>query len=244
MPLFERSRVPLDVFSSEALDQLDQLVDGLREQQVALLVVPELTTGFRVPGMIRALSQSYVRRCIELADASALLCHTQHWLGAIVVARSLLETIAASRHVVSKLDELVESEDIEAVHDFVHGASFSTRLPQLINKVDSKLITATNILTQIEKMKSDSEEIKDDYDHLCEYSHPNSIGTFLFFGHHDPATDRVSFRNQGWRPNDAFIWIGSVCSMLWVVHRATEQAENLARRTIEIEERLSRPNRS
>ena len=235
MPIFDRTQIPRDVFRPEALDHLDHLVDRLRGLRLEELSVRDPHNQFRPPGMARALSQSYVWRCVELAEATAALCNLGHWLSAIANARTILETIAAYDHLAGKLGSIVDEGNVEAIHDFLHAACFQTRIPKFIEESGDNVVKATNVLTQIDALAKKSEgSIREDYDHLCDFAHPNSLGTFLFFGKHNDETDVVAFCGKGWIPAEAFRWVGCMFSNLDVALSAAEEIEGLAQRISEL----------
>jgi hypothetical protein len=76
--------------------------------------------------------------------------------------------------------------------------------------------------------------VRDDYDYLSEYAHPNALGTFLFFGSHNSAVDIVKFQADGFEPNDWFKLVGAACSTLAAASKASYEVEQLANRISEL----------
>lgn len=229
MPLFDRTKIPEGVFRKEALDYLDELIGRFNALKAETVVVTDPDTGFRVPGMARALSQRHIWRCVELAESSASLCHLGHWLSAMSNARMLIETIAAFSHITKALEPIVESGDVQEIHDFLHVKTFPTKLKSFIEAAGDDAVKATSVLNQIDTWdKWDSRSIREDYDYLCEYVHPNGSGTFLFFGEQDLSNGSVLFKKEGWIVNEAFGWVGNICSRLDVALNANEKMEALA----------------
>jgi hypothetical protein len=234
MPLFDRALIPQDVYSSESLDRLDALLKDLQNRLVTKIVVPEPETRFRSSNIGRALSQAFIRRCIEQAEATALLCHARHWISAMTVARALIETVAAFHHYGTKLQTATEKGDLAEIHEMIRVTAFATRLDGLIDRAGTQAVKATNILTQVGKLKAFRNDISEDYEHLCEYAHPNSFGTYLFYADDDRAADIIRFRAEGWIGDDLFEWIGAACSMLAVAIDTAETVELLLQRISEI----------
>jgi hypothetical protein len=227
--LFDITRVPTGVFRAKALDYLDgSLICGIASA-MRLLFRSQIHAS-APPGMARALSQTFVRRCVELAEASADLCHSGKWLAAIIMARALIETVAAYDHFVKGLRREVNGGDLQRIHDFIHARSFAARDDHLLKLVDDPAVKATNILTQIEALKEFRASVRDDYDYLSEYAHPNALGTFLFFGSHNSAVDIVKFQADGFEPNDWFKLVGAACSTLAAASKASYEVEQLANR--------------
>lgn len=164
-----------------------------------------------------------------MAEGSAILCQQSHWLSAITVARSLLETIAAYNEVVRKLRNLIRGGDIDDIFEFISAAGFATRLPHLIDVTGEPAVKAPNVLSQIDNLnKTDGNSARNDYDYICEFTHPNSLGTLLFFGRFDKKSGTMHFCSQGWDPESVGIWVAWVCSMLLVTLENDKTIEKLA----------------
>lgn len=183
---------------------------------------------FPLPGMARALSQSYLFRCTEQAEAAAALCARGSWLSAMTVARSLLETIAAYRHQALKLADVVQTGDLQAIDGVLQAATFPTRHPELLARADDLAVQATNILTQIDALRAHRPSVRQDYDFLSEFAHPNALGNFLFFGKHTEAGDTVLFRPDGWIADESVKWVGAACYTLHAALEAADLMEGLA----------------
>jgi len=226
-PFLNRSRIPAGVFRNEALDHLDQLVEDLRRRRATAITIQN-EARFRPPGMARALSQSYLYRCVEQAEAAASLCGQHSWLSAMTIARALLETIAAYRHQAHKLAGVVRTGDIQAIHDILHSASFATRLDGLRTIANDPAVQATNILTQVDALRDHRPSAREEYDFLSEFAHPNALGNFLFFGRHDRERDVVQFRPDGWIPDEALKWVGAAVFTIHAAIIAADEIEALA----------------
>lgn len=198
MPLIDPAEVPEDVTSPEGVAGLNTVIDTLRARRVETIKMPEPPKGFRLANTVRAYCQSQLWRCLDLVDSAESLRRSNHGLGTMVMVRAIYETVAAFLHFERKLAEMMtplESKaDLERIDVFVHGETFSTRLEDLLEKVGAdESSRATSVLTQIDRMKKVYADARKDYDHLCEFAHPNVFGGFLWFGHHDRETDTVSF---------------------------------------------------
>jgi hypothetical protein len=189
--------------------------------------------------MARALSQSHLHRCVEQAEAAAILCNEHCWLSAIVVARSLLETIAAYHHLARKIANLVRAGNIRATNDALLTASFATRDPELINQAGSDDVRATSILTQIDALASHHAGVRQDYDLLSEHAHPNAFGVFLFFSQESISRTNLEFRTEGWIAGKAFIMIGASISALHAALDASQTMEAAAQELSQLGQRSS-----
>lgn len=213
--MFNKDVLPSSDWTPEMVDALEGCISQLDGQVIDQLVVPAAETGFRVPNMMRAQSQSFIMRELELANSIVSLANQQNWLSIVIVCRALIETIASYTHFTKRLTSLVKSGDVQAIHDFSLSVSFGTRLTHLAEKVDDMSMIITNILTQVDAVLDlNGNGIRDNYNHLSEYCHPNTFGTFGFFGQHDNETDTIKFSRKGHYPNEAFYWVFSTFGLL------------------------------
>lgn len=211
MPLIDPAEVPEDVVSAKGVASLNTMMDTLRARRAESIKMPEPPKNFRLANTIRAYCQSQLWRCLDLVDAAESLRRTNHGLGTMVMVRAIYETVAAFLHFERKLAEIMtplESKaDLERIDVFVHGKTFSTRLDDLLETVGAdESSRATSVLTQIDGMKKVYADARKDYDHLCEFAHPNVFGGFLWFGHHDRETDTVTFSTVGPAPKETLFW--------------------------------------
>lgn len=214
--MFNRDALTNCDWIPEQIDALEDCISQLDDQVMDQLVVPNAETGFRVPNMMRAQSQSFIIRELELANSIVSLANQQNWLSIVIVCRALIETIASYTHFTKRLASLVESGDVQAIHDFSHSVSFGTRLTHLADQVEDMNVIVTNILTQVDAVLDlNGNGIRENYNHLSEYCHPNTFGTFSFFGQHDNDTDTIIFSRKGHYPNEAFYWVFNTFGLLY-----------------------------
>src|SRR5262249_44265030 len=127
-------------------------------------------------------------------------------LVALSAVRCVFETVANFLDFEAQLQERLSKSDLQEIHDFVKARTFATRLQDLIRMAGTPDVQARNILTQIDKMKSIRASARDDYDYLCEHTHPNAFGGFLYFAQHDLGADVVTFSDRGPAPEDDLKW--------------------------------------
>lgn len=205
--LFDPAKVPSHVVSARGVAHVNDIIQKLRTRQVKEIVIQEAETRFRVSNMIRAYAQAHLWRCLELIESSHSLVYSGRGLVALMAVRAIYETVAAFVDFENKIQELFAKGDLGTIHDFVHGRSFSTRLPELIEKAGTSAVEATSVLTQIDKMKKIYSDARSDYDYLCEHTHPNTFGAFLYYGVHYKEKDTVIFNANGPDPDDNLKWV-------------------------------------
>ena len=159
-----------------------------------------------------------------------MLRRANHGLGGMIMVRAIYETVAAFLHFETKLTEVMKpldgKDDLKRIEAFVRGKTFSTRLDDLLKDVGAdKSARATSVLTQIDHMKKVYKDARSDYDHLCEYAHPNVFGGFLWYARHDRETDTVTLSNAG-PPNETLFWSLQGAHLLLYFGYALERMQN------------------
>lgn len=205
--LFDSSRVPSQVVSASGVAHVNEVVNQLRSRQVKEIVIQESGTYFRISNKIRAYAQAHLWRCIELIESAYSLVCSDRGLVTLMAVRSIYETVAEFIDFEDKIQPLFIKGDFDEIFDFVHSRSFSTRLPEMIERAGTPTVKATSVLTQIDKMNKIYSDCRSDYDYLCEYTHPNAFGAFLYYTTHDKEKDVFVFSSTGPSPNENLKWV-------------------------------------
>jgi hypothetical protein len=205
MPLFDVNAVPPEVMRREAVEFVNHIYDNLVAMKVREIIFAEPGSGFRLSNMIRAYTQNHLRRALAFMNASHQLLLADNSLVALSCTRSVFETVANYWDFEKKLHPLLDASDLDAIHKFVHTRAFSTRKKKLIKQHDEPLLHAEQILNQIDAMKSEREPIRDDYDHLSEFAHPNAMGSTLYF--QEFVAPEVGAYRDGGIEVDALKWV-------------------------------------
>lgn len=204
--LFDPAAVPAEVASPAEVTEVNAVIQKLRDRRVNRIMMPEAGSGFRVSNMIRAYNQTQIRRCLQLIESALRNIYAGAGLTALMDVRSIYETVACFLHFEAKLDDLLKEGDLQKIHDFVQTRSFSTRLEHLIEKVGTKDVQAISVLTQIDRMAKIRPNTREEYDHLSEYTHPNSFGAFLYFWQPDDGGGIITFSDAGPDLKDDLNW--------------------------------------
>ncbi len=211
MPLIDPNLVPEDVVSPAGVESVNTLIDALRTRQVLIINMQEPPKGFRVSNMVRAYCQSQLWRCLDLVDSAEALRLSENGLGAMIMVRAVYETVAAFLHFEGQLSKVMmpleSQDDLKRIDDFVRGKAFTTRRENLKKIEGGEAAIATSVVTQINKMKNVYPDVRDDYDYLCEFAHPNGFGGFLWYGKLDQNSDSVSFSRAGPDPKETLFWV-------------------------------------
>lgn len=129
-------------------------------------------------------------RMLDLLDQSWILHKQGHALGARILLRSALETLAILIFLNQKMEKV-----LQGTLDF-HTFSANTEALVLGSKNGSTPIGAVNILTVLDGCEKKYEGIKGVYERLCESAHPNYEGMCMGYTVIDHEADTVSFKNR------------------------------------------------
>ena len=206
--LFDPAHVPADVVSPSGVAEVNAVVERLRAYLVDLVELQEPVSRFRVSNMTRVYSQSHLRRSLQLIEAANRLVYAGQGLAALMLVRSLYETVANYVAISNQLVELIEAAaPLQEIHDFIRGRTFATRSERLIKIAGSDEVKPTNILTQVKKMNRLRGAFEQEYEYLCEHTHPNAFGATLYFIDPRHQGDVHVFTALGHDPKEDLKWV-------------------------------------
>jgi hypothetical protein len=168
-------------------DCLDRLV-ACRVQSVK----PEgLFSRSKLAWKCALLQQSLLYRTTALASGCAASWNDRNVLCSTLAARALIETIALAYEVGFELQTVVAARDPDAINQFLNENLFSTRNQDLI--ASGHAHSARNVLTLIDKFSKTIPPMREHYEFLSEWCHPNASGAFFTFGELNKSTGEVKF---------------------------------------------------
>jgi len=180
MPLFDRIKTTPDI-PPEVIDGANAIVERLQRRKVTEIILPEPSTGLRVPNRVRCYPQAHIRRCLTFIEAGAAELDANRPLAAELSTRAIYENAATICDFTDKLKPLCEAVDYAGVEALVTKAAFTTRIPAFIEEYGEE-VKAPQILNQIDKMNRRYPDYRTAYDHLSDIVHPNGLGAVVYFG--------------------------------------------------------------
>jgi len=211
MKLFDPGQVPADVLSPAGVVEVSSVVERLRAGLVERIELQEPISRFRVSNMVRVYNQSHLRRSLQLIEAAHNLVYAGQGLAARMMVRGLYETVANYVAVSKQMVDLIEAAaSLQEIHDFVRSRTFAARSERLIKIVRTEEVKPTNILTQVQKMNRLRRSFEEEYEYLCEHTHPNAFGATLYFiepEHQGDQGDVHIFTNLGHDPKEDLKWV-------------------------------------
>jgi hypothetical protein len=112
-------------------------------------------------------------------------------VGSILCGRALLETIVLAHHVRTELQRLGPAKDADAIDDLVNSNLFATRNEQTV--ASGHGYQAPSILKYVDKFDKKIPGVRDAYNFLSEFAHPNGSGHLFTYGEMNRQTGTVTF---------------------------------------------------
>jgi hypothetical protein len=126
---------------------------------------------------------------------------------ALMCARGLYEGLATITDFEKELMPLIGADNLQSIFQFAKNKAHATKLPNLIAMTNDQGVTAKNILTMIDKLKTIRANIPEEYAFLSEIAHPNGIGTVGFFATMNNPEDVAYFSDSGPNVHADLQWI-------------------------------------
>jgi hypothetical protein len=177
--MFDRTNVPADL-SDELLAELNELIERFRNMKIDSIQLAGPRSGSWYRNLIQTYIQGHVRRVLMFIDAGHAELLAGRPLVTELCSRAIYESVACFCDFAEQLGPLLDADDVEKIDDFIRTRTFATRVPSFLK--EDKTVNATNILTQIDKMNRHYADYRTAYDHLSDITHPNALGTVIYFG--------------------------------------------------------------
>jgi hypothetical protein len=178
-----------------------EYIKGLHEQLAANLPPSverwSISHHAKLPFKAMSLRGILMYRVAELSKAAHHLYEARSLIPAFVLSRAVVETGALLFALLKNMRRVVREQEVGDVDDFLMKALFGRRTPNYD-------LPAFNVLTLIDHMDKESEGVRNLYDFLCEYTHPNYSGSYGAYGSEDKENYKlnlgVDFERINWQP--------------------------------------------
>ena len=137
------------------------------------------------------LQQSLIYRVTMLASGCADAWNGGNVVCSMLAGRALLETIGLCDFIRDETSNFVEVSDIESLEKLANEQLFSTRDEGVIDGGFGH--RARSILSYVDKFEKKIPGIRDHYEFVSEWCHPNGSGHLFTFGQIDRQTGSVRF---------------------------------------------------
>ena len=188
--------------SEDTVRELKEMFERVSAQRLDNMRFGEPPTGFNVSDKIRAYGQANLWRCVQLCKDAEVLRQSGCGLSAIILCRSVFETVAAyshfARQLPDKMKPITRKSDLQRIDDFVLSKSFATREGSAIELVATNGVDveSVSVITQLKKLEKRHPGLWKKYEILSEYAHPNGFGTLSWYGRADSRERTVKFSDD------------------------------------------------
>jgi hypothetical protein len=199
MPLLELDEIPSQIdLQKEVLSEINEIYDALREISRQPITLPD-ENGFKVSNMVRDHFRATLNRILDLLETMTVLHRESRELPVFLIGRAVLETIATLDHYCEKievlLDQAEEEEVAQKVHDITIKYTFGAKKVSLKERIEAD-VAMVNALTTQEKLDKRLPGTYEHYEDLCEFAHPNSWGTRMWYAKSDIDSQTFSYSNE------------------------------------------------
>lgn len=147
----------------------------------------------KIPTKLAAVSGSLAWRAHDFATLACDLFDRKRIVPGAVIVRSLMETVALFHMVHKKSRNAVAERSLDTLDNFLIRCMSGNRLAN--GELDSP-----NVLTAIQSLEKEPgcDRYIDFYSSLCEFAHPNALGSFYAYSSFDNNSRVLWFgRNRG-----------------------------------------------
>lgn len=167
----------------------------------------------KLPFDIISLREMLFHRASALATPAVSLLEARNVVSGALLTRALIETVAILVDLHSKLEAFVKAPDVEVLHTFLMKNLFANKYEE--NGVRHEYF-CSSVLSSIDRLDKKSKGIRQMYDVLSEYSHPNYNGVFGTFGKIDQETLVLNLGPNVRGEGNAIIGVGALVAALTI----------------------------
>lgn len=148
----------------------------------------------KIAWKLAGYQHALLHRIVALIDACAVAWNQRSALGAMLSARSLMETVSVFAELERGVALNLHKEDLAGLDQIGQRGTFASRDPEWIR--DHPELTAVNVLTYIDKFDKIAKGFRGHYDRLSERCHPNSMGHNFMFAELDHSDGTIRFSDE------------------------------------------------
>jgi len=113
-------------------------------------------------------------RLAELSDSVCELYATNKFVSALILTRSLMETVAMLICLLGDLEKAVAHNDIKEINRLLRQATIGSRNPEILRRVTSR-----HVLDDIKELGKKWNGAMKHYEYLSDFVHPNVFGVVM-----------------------------------------------------------------
>jgi hypothetical protein len=188
---FEKSALDLTRESWDAVEGYNSCLERLLARRKSEIPVTGPLVESKTAWKCAMLQQSLLYRVTTLGRGCSESWNSRNVLSSVLAARALLETIAIFSFVRDELKRFANANDIESIETLLNQQLFATKDKDVIAQGFG--YEARSILTFIDRFGKKIPQIRDHYEFISEWCHPNGSGVFFSFGEINKSDGSVKF---------------------------------------------------
>ncbi len=115
-------------------------------------------------------------RIKDLSEKVIPLFKSEQLVPAFLITRAIMESVALLYHLHKKVVSAIDNKDVTELNDWLENATLGSRN-------DDTDRTSPNILTALDRMEKEYPGVREMYDQLSEFCHPNYGGVLASYSH-------------------------------------------------------------
>jgi hypothetical protein len=188
---FAQTAIELTAEKWEAVEKYNAGLERLLARRKSEVTVTGPLIESKTAWKCAVLQQALLYRVTMLATGCAESWNSGNVVCSILAGRALLETITLSIYVADELVRYAEVRDVEAIEKLANEQLFSTKDEKMIAEGAGYL--APSVLKYIDKFDKKIDGVRNAYEFLCEWCHPNGSGHLMTYGAINKQTGTVAF---------------------------------------------------
>lgn len=214
---------------AEVAASIREHIERLKGYRTSSFPALEKKPGGKLVRMVAVWKSILAYRLVDIANASLDLFESGRLVPGCILARSVLETVAGVHMLNKHISGVREAEQFEEFVNFLGRASFGSR-------DQSSNFEAFSVLTMVDHLHKEY-GIRDQYDHLSEYVHPNLKGGLMAYSDIDLKTLSAELGiNPGGLPLGAF----GLGDLELILEMGIDEYKAIEKNTIDFEEKVWR----
>jgi hypothetical protein len=211
----------------EIADAINQAMDTLESQRLPRLDVVGDLQRSKIAFKYATIRQSFTYRLVDLGNSTLDELLAGNTLASIVLVRSFFETVAVVHSISRSANGFLESRDTTALDRFAMRVLFGARTDYWkIGDHDN----AIQVMSALDHLTKELPEARERYERISEISHPNSQGTFQFYGKTEEGELVVEFSRDKRGPTQILAHVMTfMMGAPWAVRKMAELDEMIPR---------------
>lgn len=170
----------------ELLKEAEELQKQLAKNLPSRVSRESISNTSKTALKVHVIRASLFHRITELAEVAIDLYRQDRLIAAFIITRSAFETAALTHHTYKHIEKVVETGKIGDIDETLMKVLLGERLPE-------SECEAVNILTAINKLDKEIPGMRNLYNGLCEFAHPNWSGAMGAYAKDDQGPFTLDF---------------------------------------------------